>query len=140
VTDVLLAVGGWYAAGILVSLAVWLARPRDGREEFTPLAFLAEVQGWVWFLLWPLWIYVELAERRDPPPAPRAPDCPAPSRVGCAGLAAGDLRPHGVVLIDGCRHAARSDGTFIPAHADVTVVREEFGTLVVRRVGNADPS
>lgn len=50
------------------------------------------------------------------------------------GIAITELRPSGVIEIDGERLDALSDGTFIPKQSNIKVIRVEGSKIIVRRV------
>ncbi|NLJ59274.1 MAG: nodulation protein NfeD, partial [Tissierellia bacterium] len=54
--------------------------------------------------------------------------------LGKTGISISELRPSGIVEIDGKRLDALSEGVFIPREANVKVVRVEGSKIIVRRV------
>ncbi|MCF6466524.1 NfeD family protein [Clostridium sp. Cult2] len=54
--------------------------------------------------------------------------------LGKEGITISELRPSGIIEIDGKRLDALSDGTFIPKQTNIEVVRVEGSKIIVRRV------
>ena len=54
--------------------------------------------------------------------------------LGKTGVAISELRPSGIIEIDGERLDALSEGVFIPKGTTIKVVRVEGSKIIVRRV------
>ena len=54
--------------------------------------------------------------------------------LGKTGISISELRPSGIIEIDGKRLDALSEGVFIPRESKVKVVRVEGSKIIVRRV------
>jgi membrane-bound serine protease (ClpP class) len=90
--------------GAAVAAAIWFARSRTGRR-------------------------LVLADQID---GVAAPTEQLAACVGRRGDVVADLRPSGVVRVDGDRHdAILQDGTWLPSGAAVRVVGQEHGQLLV---------
>lgn len=56
------------------------------------------------------------------------------SYLGKEGISISELRPSGIIEIEGKRLDALSDGTFIPKEANIKVIKVEGTKIIVRRV------
>ncbi|MGD9999493.1 MAG: nodulation protein NfeD [Ilumatobacteraceae bacterium] len=83
---------------------------------------------------WAGWFGVHDRLERDDDTRAAALDAPSePSLLGATGTASSDLRPGGIVDIDGRRVDAITSGEFIPAGEPIEVVRDDRYRRVVRR-------
>ena len=54
-------------------------------------------------------------------------------------MVSGECHPSGTVVVDGKTHSARSENSiFIEAGAEVEILRQEFGELIVRPAAARD--
>jgi membrane-bound serine protease (ClpP class) len=75
---------------------------------------------------------IRLEPDRIERPEGAAPN-PERSLVGSVGTAVSDLRPGGIVDIDGCRVDVVTSGEFVPTGAEIEVIRDDRYRRVVRR-------
>ncbi len=52
--------------------------------------------------------------------------------VGKKGVTVTDLRPSGIILINGVKHQAQSEGEFIPANSKIEVIKTIGQTIIVK--------
>lgn len=114
------------------------------------LAFTTTAFGWLFLIaicvllpptimlaiyLWPhtpIAKYLFLPPPRDEDQAPDAPNWPLGHLVGQLGRTVTPLRPTGVVLFEGRRHEAISEGTPVEANTLVRALEIRGGRLIVR--------
>lgn len=53
--------------------------------------------------------------------------------LGKRGIAITDLRPSGIILIDGKRYQAQSEGEYIPSNSKIEVINSIGQTIIVKK-------
>jgi len=130
------------AVGIAGVVCLWLVEPLWG---FLGLAFLAVAGPGIFFYGLSLWRHTPIGRRMIGEPsdeerekrrlAEQAEREKQLRLMGAEGLAATDLRPVGVVIIDGKRYDALAELGIIPAGSRVKVSVVEGTQLKVRAIG-----
>lgn len=116
--------------------AIYKAYPDHGQGLQALMFAYASLGGGLWLALKVIprsrWTSRFLALKPPTPEESRFdPGAQLQSFVGKSGKSLTALRPSGKALIDGKTVGVRSDGTFLPAHAGVKVLRVESNQLIV---------
>lgn len=119
-------VGFFYAA-----VLAW--RPKTDRDGLGELLLLV-VAAWPFFLI--MGTLERSARPGDAEPQPARPS----GLAGRRGKAIGDLRPRGMVDVNGKTYAAVAIEGFVAGGRAVEIVEQAKGELRVRAVGEAPPA
>jgi membrane-bound serine protease (ClpP class) len=121
---------------ICLSGAIYKAYPDHGQGLQALMFAYAALGGGLWLALKVIprsrWTSRFMALKPPTPEESRFdPGAELQSYVGKRGKSLTALRPSGKAIIDGRTLGVRSDGTFLPAHAALQVVRVESNQLIV---------